>query len=99
MGCPGAPVALEERSFKAKKEPCEVVNEQHERMMKLINGFDSSEIGIAPYLAGFLSATIDGHAALSCPPFSGPATDVAVAAKYAGASASDAVDVNTGSDK
>ena len=99
IGCPDAPIALEERSFKANREPCDVVNDQHERMMKLINGFDASEIGIAPYLAGFLSATIDGHTALLCPPFSGPATDVAVAAKYEGASASDAVDVNTGSDK
>ena len=66
--------------------------------MKLINGFDGREIGIPPYLAGFLSATVDGHAALLCPPFSGPATDVAVAAKYDGASDSDKVNVDTGSD-
>ena len=98
IGCPGVPLALGERSFKAKKEPCDVVNEQHERMMKLINGFDGREIGIPPYLAGFLSATIDGHTALLCPPFSGPATDVAVAAKYAKASTSDATDINSGSD-
>ena len=98
IGCPGAPVALDERSFKANREPCDVINEQHERMMKLINGFDASEIGIAPYLAGFLSATIDEHAVLLCPPFSGPATDVAVAAKYSGASASDTTDITTSSD-
>ena len=66
--------------------------------MKLVNGFDSREIGIAPYLSGFLSATVDGHAALMCPPFSGPATDVAVAAKYDGAAHSDVADVNSGSD-
>ena len=57
--------------------------------MKLMNGFDAKDVGIAPYLAGFLSATVDGHAALLCPPFSGPATEVAVAAKYDRASASD----------
>ena len=66
--------------------------------MKLINGFDASEISIAPYLAGFLSATIDGHAALSCAPFSGPATEVAVADKYDGASASDRANEDAGSD-
>ena len=98
IGCPDAPIGLEERSFQAKREPCDVVNDQHERMMKLINGFDGREIGIPPYLAGFLSATVDGHAALLCPPFSGPATDVAVAAKYDGASDSDKVNVDTGSD-
>lgn len=56
--------------------------------MQLINGFDAGDIGIAPFLAGFLSATVDGHTALLCPPFSGPATEVAVAAKYNGTSAS-----------
>ena len=98
IGCPGAPITLGSRSYKVKREPCDVVKEQHERMMKLINGFDGREIGIPPYLAGFLSATVDGHAALSCPPFSGLATEVAVVAKYEGASASDATDTNTGSD-
>ena len=61
----------------ATKDPCDVVNEQHERMMELVNKFQGEDITIAPYITGFLSATVDGNVGLGCPPFSGSASETA----------------------
>ena len=58
--------------------------------MVLVNRFEAEHIGVAPFIAGFLSATLDGHKGLGCPPLTGPATEVA-AAKIANASNSTAM--------
>ena len=78
IGCPGA-IPLGRRETTPTKEPCDVVNDQHERMMVLVNRFEAEHIVIAPFIAGFLSATLDGQRGLSCPPFSGPASEAAAA--------------------
>lgn len=77
IGCPGSN-PFGRRDTAALKEPCDVVNDQHERMMVLVNKFVADKIGIAPYIAGFLSATLDGQKGLGCPPFTGPATEAAL---------------------
>lgn len=74
IGCQGS-ISLAQRDTKALKEPCDVVNDQHERMMELVNKFEAEKIPVAPFIAGFLTATEDGHGALSCLPFTGPATE------------------------
>lgn len=74
IGCEGS-ISLDKRET---KEPCDVVNDQHGRMMELVNKFEAESIPVAPFIAGFLSATLDGHAALSCPPFTGSAAEVGV---------------------
>lgn len=78
IGCPGH-VSLGRRESTALRLPCDVVNEQHERMMLLVNGFEANNIGIAPFIAGFLSATLDGNKALGCSPFTGPASEAGAA--------------------
>ena len=77
IGCPDDTTV--KRDVTPIQEPCDVVNDQHERMMVLINKFDTEGIAVAPFIAGFLSATLDGNKALSCPTFTGPATEEAVA--------------------
>ncbi|KAL9069040.1 MAG: hypothetical protein Q9161_005798 [Pseudevernia consocians] len=88
IGCPGA-ITVGKRQFVPSRKPCDVLNEQHERMMVLVNRFEADHIGVAPFIAGFLSATLDGHKGLGCPPLTGPATEVA-AAKIVNASNSTA---------
>lgn len=78
VGCPA--LSLGKRGFAPNKQPCDVINKEHERMMVLVNRFVADGISVAPFIAGFLSATLDGHKALSCPPFTGSATEAATAA-------------------
>lgn len=40
-------------------------------MMALIDRFEQEKIGVAPFIAGFFSATLDGNKALGCVPFTG----------------------------
>lgn len=65
MGCPGTILARKRQST-PKKDPCEVINRQLETMMAQVNKFQKNNIGVAPYIAGFLSAAQDGHKALGC---------------------------------
>ena len=99
IGCPG-PIPIGKRDFTPIKQPCDIINEQHERMMELVNRFEAENISVAPFIAGFFTATLDGHSALSCPPFTGPATEAAAnggTALDATASASMPVDDATSS--
>lgn len=77
IGCPGTS-SLDSQSTVTTKDPCDVVNDQHERMMALVTKFQEEDIAVAPYIAGFLAATLDGNQGLGCPPFSGPATEAAL---------------------
>lgn len=74
IGCPGS-ISISARDFTPLKGPCEVINEQHERMMALVNRFEADKISVAPFIAGFLSATFDGNKGLKCPAFTGSATE------------------------
>ena len=77
IGCPGSISVGKREETTALKDPCDVIDEQHERMQVLVNRFESENIPVAPFIAGFLSATLDGHEGLKCPPFTGPATEAA----------------------
>ena len=46
--------------------------------MVLIDRFQKENIGVAPFIAGFLSASLDEHHALGCPPFTGKGADTPV---------------------
>lgn len=70
IGCPGT-LPVRRRDFTPKQEPCDVIIEQHDRMMALIDRFEKEKIGVAPFIAGFFSATLDGNKALGCVPFTG----------------------------
>lgn len=76
IGCPGS-IAISARDFTPLKGPCEVIKEQHERMMVLVNRFEANQISVAPFIAGFLSATLDGNKGLKCPSFTGSASNAA----------------------
>lgn len=65
MGCPGT-IPARKRQSKPKKNPCEVINGQLETMTAQVNKFQKNNIGVAPYIAGFLSAAQDGQKALGC---------------------------------
>ncbi|KAF6218260.1 hypothetical protein HO133_006222 [Letharia lupina] len=84
IGCPGA-VSLGKREFTPNKEPCDVNNGQNERMTALVIRFEADQIAVAPFVAGFMSAVLDEHKGLGCPPFTGPGSEAA-AARIAGAS-------------
>ena len=60
------------------KDMCDVVNEQHERIMVMVNNFEAENISVAPYIAGFLTATLDGLEGLGCHAFTGPATEASL---------------------
>ena len=86
----GCPTVLHVRKrFTPLAEPCDVINEQHERMMVLIDRFQSEKIGVAPFIAGFLSATLDGNKGLGCPPFAKTAADEAVSDEAGGEGSGD----------
>ncbi len=74
IGCPEA-LVVRKRSFTPLQEPCDVLNDQHERMLELIDRFQKDNIGVAPFISGFLSATLDEKNALGCGPFTGTAAD------------------------
>ena len=74
IGCPGS-IAITARDVTTLKEPCEVINSQYERMNTLVNRFTTNEISVAPWIAGFLSAVMDGHKGLKCPAFTETATE------------------------
>ncbi|KAF6227652.1 hypothetical protein HO173_012092 [Letharia columbiana] len=84
LGCPGT-ISLGKREFTPNKEPCDVNNGLNERMTAVVNRSEADQIAVAPFVAGFLSAVLDVHKGLGCPPFSGPASEAA-AARIAGAS-------------
>ena len=65
MGCPGT-IPMSKRQSTSKKDPCEVINGQLETMTAQVNKFQKNNIGIAPYIAGFMSAAQDGHQAFGC---------------------------------
>lgn len=65
MGCPGT-IPARKRQSTPKKTPCDVINGQLKTMTAQVNKFQKNNIGIAPYIAGFLSAAQDGHKALGC---------------------------------
>ena len=44
-------------------------------MVVLIERFQKDEISIAPFLAGFLSATVDANKGLGCPAFTASMAD------------------------
>ena len=88
IGCPT--VLPVRKRFTPLAEPCDVIDEQHGRMMVLIQGFQSKNIGVAPFLAGFLSATLDGNKGFGCPPFAQTAADEAVANEADGEGSDDA---------
>lgn len=79
IGCPDS-LPIRKRQITPKNEPCDVINSQYERMMERVNRFKAGNISVAPYIAGFLSATIDGNKGLSCLPLTGsaskPATNI-----------------------
>ena len=60
------------------RDPCEVTNEQLERMMEVVDRSQKNDIGVAPFIAGFLSAAQDEHKAFGCPAFTSKATDASV---------------------
>ncbi len=66
--------------------------------MVLVNRFETDKIGVAPFIAGFLSATLDGHKGLGCPPLTGPATEAAAASKGGAAGASNSTDSTDATD-
>ena len=80
IGCPAINVAKPQSQMEIVplQEPCDVINEQHGRMMVLINRFQKDSISVAPYIAGFVSATVDGNKGLGCPPFTPSAADAPV---------------------
>ena len=84
IGCPGSKLDSK-RNFTPLKAPCDVLNEQHERMMELINAFAADDIPIAPFISGFFTAAVDQNKGIGCLPFTGPATE-AGAARIAAAS-------------
>ena len=89
IGCPGSiHIGKKRDSFTPLAQPCDVINDQHERMMVLVNRFGEEHIAVAPFIAGFLSATLDGHTGLGCPPLTGPATEAAAAGMGGAADAS-----------
>lgn len=97
IGCPGS-IPIGKRQFTPRMQPCDVINGQHERMMVLVNRFETDKIGVAPFIAGFLSATLDGHKGLGCPPLTGPATEAAAASKGGAAGASNSTDSTDATD-
>ena len=73
-----------------------MTNEQHGRMMALVDRFSKEKIGVAPFLAGFLSGAQDAHKAFDCPPFTTTTTDAADDASASDIAASDDSKTNGG---
>ena len=88
IGCPDT-LPVRRREFTPLEEPCDVINEQHDRMMVLIDRFEKDNIGVAPFIAGFFSATLDGNKALGCVPFTGKGAVAPVVEGAAGGNAGD----------
>ena len=68
IGCPNS-LCIDAHEFTPKKQPCDVIDEQHGRMMVLTEGFRNESISAPPFIAGFLAAVQDGYFVLRCPPY------------------------------
>lgn len=69
---------MSKRQSTSKKDPCEVINGQLETMTAQVNKFQKNNIGVAPYIAGFMSAAQDGQQAFGCAAGASKTTDPSV---------------------